>query len=273
MARVDVLDNGPAEVLVLQAPQATLDTGAITVAGGVRADVFVEDDQVLVQVERGHPAAVELVRAVLSAPSLQVHGDVLDVVVVTGAGWDRVVLSGDLEHRWLFTRHWERRPGTAAVAGVVGHSPLDAETVPRDVGAHATLAAAAGLLAAEIGPPRTLHLTTVFTRRTSNAGAITGVPRDRRADPGVVGPALDEADAILAAWGPVPQPGSDAVDTTVDLLRAQRDRGARVLVRSHADTLETAGTPAQPAADPNVRPGTRLVDAPAEWLWGGQLVG
>lgn len=109
-----LVDNGIAEVLVLQADEASLAADRVVVAGGGHADVFVEDDQVLVQVAAGHPSGLSLVRAVLRSPALDAHRDVLDVVVVCSGGYDRYVLSGDREHRWLFTRHFDRRPERAA---------------------------------------------------------------------------------------------------------------------------------------------------------------
>lgn len=278
MATDDLLDNGVPEVLVLQADQADLETQRLVVAGGGHADVFVKDDQVLVQVAAGHPDSLALVRGVLLSPALHVHGDVLDVVVVSSAGWDRYVLSGDLQHRWLFTRHWDRRgtgrPDTATTAALVGHSPFDRETTPGDSGPRrAALGNAVDLLADEVGPPETLHVVNLFTRRAASTADLAGGPSDRRADPGVVTDALDESAVVLASWGSVRASALDAVEDMVDRLRARRDAGASVLVRSHGGTIETSGSPPQPGTDHVVRNGTRLVDAPAEWLWGGSLVG
>lgn len=272
MARTEALDNGLADVLVLRDSDAQLQTDAVTVAGGARADVFAEGDQTLVQVAAGHPTSLELLRGVLTSPDLRIVGEVLDVVIVSHGGYDRYVLSGDLEHRWLFTRHWDRRPEQAPTMALVGHSPFDRETSAATTGSRGSLAQAFDLLSAAVGTPRTLHAVNVFTRRVRSNADITGAPADRRADPGVVAAALDEADAVLAAWGAVPEPGLDAVADTVELLRACRDAGTRVLLRSHGGTFETSGTPPQPLAGHVVRPGTRLVDAPAEWLWGGVLV-
>ncbi|MBY5162633.1 hypothetical protein [Salsipaludibacter albus] len=270
MVSGDLLDNGAPEVLVLRDTDATLDTDRLVLPGGGSADVFAEDDQTLVQVTAGHPDGVEILRSVLTSPALQVHGDVLDVVVVGGGGWDRWVLSGDLEHRWLFSRHWEHRPDTAAVVTVVGHSPGDDETTPRGAPtAGPALATATRLVHDTVGPPGTLHVVTLVTRR---GGPVAGGVSDRRPDPGVVGAALDESDVVVASWGPVEQGMSDAVADTVEELRVRRDEGTRVLVRSVDGTIETSGTPPQPGNAPTVGRDTRLVDAPAEWLWGGELV-
>lgn len=83
--------------------------------------------------------------------------------------------------------------------------------------------------------------------------------------------ALQDADAIITTWGTVPRQGLWAVEDTIELLRDCRDRGARVLVRSYDGEIETSGDPPQPAVHRTAKQGTRLVDAPADWLWGGPL--
>lgn len=264
-----MLEQGVPEVLVLQADEATLGTGRVVLAGGGYAEVFVEDDQVLVQVAAGHPDSLALVRGVLRAPGLRVHGEVLDVVVVGSTGWERWVLSGDLAHRWLYTRSWDRRPDGPTVA-VVGAAPRDDETSPGD-GRPPPHADAVRLLADANGAPGTAHVVHVVSRRTA-AGDVTGAPADHRGDPGVVAAALEEAEVVLAAWGAMPATALAAVDETVDLLRARRDDGARVVVPAHGGTVLTAGSPPQPHRDLSRR-GTYLLDAPPEWLWGGPLAG
>lgn len=272
MSGPDLTDNGPAQVLVLHDAHARLETDRLVVAGGGHAEVFAEDDQTLVQVAAGSPDSVALLRAALSSPALQVHGELLDAVVVCGGGYDRYVLSADLEHRWLFTRHWDRRAGGGApTVALVGHSPFRHETSPDDTGPRSALDTALQLLRDTVGAPDTLHVTNVFTRRTRQNDDITGAEEDRRPDPGIATEKLREADAILAAWGAVPEAGAGAVDDTIATLQACRDAGARILVRSHGGTIETSGSPPQPSARGVVRRGTRLVDAPAEWLWGGRL--
>lgn len=267
-----LLDNGPAQVLVLRDGDAGLEADRIAFPGG-SADVFLDDGQALVQVAAGSPDSVELLRATLSSPAFRARGEVLDVVVVSGGGWDRYVLSADLEHRWLFTRHWDRRRDDAATAALVGHSPFRRETSSGATGTRRALATALELLRDAVGVPATLHVTNVFTRRTDENSEITGAPGDRRRDPGVVADALGDSHAVLAAWGTVPAGGLDAVDDTVAVLRRCRDGGARILVRSHGGEVETSGDPPQPSAHRVVRQGTRLVDAPNEWLWGGRLDG
>lgn len=267
-----LVDNGPAQVLVLQTDEVSLRTDRLVVAGGGHAEVFVEDDQVVAQVAAGSPDGIALLRAALTSPALRVHGDFIDAVVVSGGGWDRYVLSGDLEHRWLFTRHWDGRPDAPAVA-IVGHAPSLQETAPDDNGSSGMPAGDMRLLAGTVGPPATVHVVNVFTRRVRQRSAIVGGPEDRRDDPGVVTDTLGGADAILAAWGGVPDAGMEAVDDAVAMLRACRDTGARVLVRARGGEIEMSGNPPQPSAHRTVRQDTRLVDAPAEWLWGGRLDG
>ena len=273
MTTNELIENGAANVLVLHDSQARLETNRLVFSGGGSADVFAEDDQTLVQVETGAPTSAELTRAVVTSSAFTALGDVLDVIVACGQGYDRYVLSGDLKHRWLFTRQWDRRENAGGpTIAVVGHSPFEQETAPSE-GARRMLAGLLGLAKVAVGAPAHLHVANVFTRRTADNADITGDQNDRRPDPGVVAEKLGEADAIIAGWGGVPRQGLWAVEETVELLRTCRDGGARILIRSFGGELETSGDPPQPSGQRGIKQGARLVDAPADWLWGGPLQG
>lgn len=273
MVQSTLVDNGPAQVLVLQDSQARLDTDRVIFAGGA-AEVFCEDDQTIVQVTTGAPDSAALVRAVASSAAFTALNDMLDIVVVCAHGYDRYVLSGDLQHRWLFTRQWQRREaGGGPTVALIGHSPFEQETAPSPGSRRRRmLATTVELARTAVGAPAVLHVANLFTRRAAQNADITGGRTDRRPDPGVVTEKLEEADAIVASWGIVTREGLWAVDETVALLRHCRDRGARILVRSYGGDIETSGQPPQPSAHRVIKQGTRLVDAPADWLWGGPLI-
>ncbi|MDX1746719.1 MAG: DUF1643 domain-containing protein, partial [Halobacteriales archaeon] len=172
---------------------------------------------------------------------------------------------------WLFTRQWDRREQTGGpTIAVVGPSPFKHETAPSD-DSRGLLANVVRLARETVGAPALLHIANVFTRRTTDNSDINGDPNDRRPDPGITAEKLGESDAIIAAWGSIPRQGLWAVEDTIELLRACRDGGARILVRSYGGEIETSGSPPQPSGQGRVKQGTRLIDAPADWLWGGPL--
>lgn len=266
-------ENGYADVLVLPRGQGQLTVGSLALPGGGSADVFVDEDgDTLVQVDAGQVAATELLRTVLRSPHFRATGELLDLVVVCADGYDRYVLSGDLQHRFLFTRQWRHREDHGdPTAVLVGHSPFDVETRPDEAARRERLTSTLQLLRTAIGAPARFHVVNLFTRRVASNSDLTGQAADRRPDPGVRAEALAEADAIVASWGTVPGAGLWAVDDTLEELRACRDRGARVLVRSYDGNIEVSGDPAQPSGHRAAKHGTRLVDAPSDWLWGAPL--
>lgn len=267
----EALDNGDAAVLVLLDGQGRLDEDRLVLPGGGAAEVFVDEDgDTLVQVEAGKVRTHELVRAVLRSPALTVYGDVLDLVVATTTDdYDRFVLSADLEHRFLWTRQWhEREEQDAPVAALVGHAPTRTETHGGDA-RNDQLVATLQLLERDDQPPSKLHVVDVVTRRVDDASALACEPGDRLEGPGQRADALAEADVIVAAWGAVPDGCDWAVEATVEELRAQRDRGARVLVPAVDGEPEVAAG-GHPAARSSAK-GAGLVEAPSEWLHGGEL--
>ena len=268
----DLLDNGDAAVLVLLDGQGRLDEDGLVLPGGGSAEVFVDEDgDTLVQVGAGKVRTHELVRAVLRSPALTVYGDVLDLVVATTTNdYDRFVLSADLEHRFLWTRQWqEQEAQDGPVITLVGHAPTRTETHGGDA-RQDELDALLKLTADELGAPAKLHVVDLLTRRVDGPSHLRCEPSERRQAPGQREEALGEADAVIAAWGPVAEDCAWAVEATVEELLEQRDRGARVLVPAADGEPATTGTPAQPAllsADATAG----LADAPAEWLHGGEL--
>lgn len=268
----DHLENGDAAVLVLLDGQGRLDEDSLVLPGGGAAEVFVDEDgDTLVQVEAGKVRTHELVRAVLRSPALTVYGDVLDLVVATTTNdYDRFVLSSDLEHRFLWTRQWhEREEQDAPVVALVGHAPTRTETHGGDA-RQAHMVAALELVVREDSPPAKLHVVDLLTRRVDGPEHLKCTPSERRQGAGQRSEALEEADLVVAAWGPVEEGCLFAVEATVEELRAQRDRGARVLVPAEDGEPKVAGTPSQPAAVTTTK-GVELVDAPSEWLFGGEL--
>lgn len=268
----DHLENGDAAVLVLLDGQGRLDEDSLVLPGGGSAEVFVDEDgDTLVQVEAGKVRTHELVRAVLRSPALTVYGDVLDLVVATTTNdYDRFVLSSDLEHRFLWTRQWhEREEQDAPVAALVGQAPTRTETHGGDA-RHDLMAAALELVSDTAEPPSKLHVIDLMTRRVDGPDHLRCTPDERRQGAGQRTEALEEADIVVAAWGPVAEDCLFAVEATVEELRAQRDRGARVLVPAQGGEPKVAGTPAQPAAVTDAD-GVELTEAPSEWLFGGEL--
>lgn len=268
----DHLENGDAAVLVLLDGQGRLDEDGLVLPGGGAAEVFVDEDgDTLVQVEAGKVRTHELVRAVLRSPALTVYGDVLDLVVATTTNdYDRFVLSSDLEHRFLWTRQWhEREEQDAPVVALVGHAPSRTETHGGDA-RHDQLTAALDLVAKEEEAPAKLHVVDLVTRRVDGPGHLRCTPDERRQGVGQRTEALEEADIVVAAWGPVAEGCLFAVEATVEELRAQRDRGARVLVPGAGGEPKVAGTPAQPAVLTGTD-GVELTEAPSEWLYGGEI--
>lgn len=266
----DLLDNGDAAVLVLLDGQGRLDEDSLVLPGGGSAEVFVDEDgDTLVQVGAGKVRTHELVRAVLRSPALTVYGDVLDLVVATTSDdYDRFVLSADLEHRFLWSRQWhELEEQGAPVVALVGHAPSRTETHGGDA-RNEQVEAAIKLVAAEAAAPSKLHVVDLLTRRVDGPEHLKGQPDERRVGPGQRAEALEEADIVVAAWGAL-APGCEfAAEATVEELLAARDRGARVLVPAVDGEPVTAGSDAQPAL---AGKGRELVDAPSEWLHGGQL--
>lgn len=268
----DLLDNGDASVLVLLDGQGRLDEDSLVLPGGGSAEVFVDEDgDTLVQVEAGKVRTHELVRAVLRSPALTVYGDVLDLVVATTSNdYDRFVLSADLTHRFLWTRQWhELQEQEAPVVTFVGHAPTRTETHGGDA-RHDQMQALLKLTKDDVGAPSKLHVIDLMTRRVDGPSHLKGDPAERRQAPGQREEALEEADIVVAAWGPVAQGCEWAVEATVEELLAARDRGARVVVPGADGDFATAGTPAQPALLSSDG-AKELVDAPAEWLHGGEL--
>lgn len=268
----DLLDNGDASVLVLLDGQGRLDEDSLVLPGGGSAEVFVDEDgDTLVQVEAGKVRTHELVRAVLRSPALTVYGDVLDLVVATTTNdYDRFVLSADLTHRFLWTRQWhELEEQDGPVVTYVGHAPSRTETHGGDA-RQDEMAALLKLAGDEVGAPAKVHVVDLVTRRVDGPSHLKCEPSERRQAPGQRKEALGEADVVIAAWGPVAEDCLWAVEATVEELREQRDRGARVLVPASGGDLVTAGTPAQPALL-SAAAAKGLTDAPAEWLHGGEL--
>ena len=265
----DLLDNGDAAVLVLLDGQGRLDEDSLVLPGGGTAEVFLDEDgDTLVQVAAGKVRTHELVRAVLRSPALTVYGDVLDLVVATTTDdYDRFVLSSDLEHRILWTRQWsELEAQGAPVTVLVGAAPTRTETHGGDA-RHDQVEAALRLVRDDTAAPAKLHQVDLVTRRVDRPDDLACVPAERRQDPGQRRVALEEADLVVAAWGPVDPACAFAVEATVEELLAARDGGARVLVPARDGEPAVAG--GQPARlDQRV---TGLVDAPAEWLHGGEL--
>lgn len=202
-------DNGAADVLVLPRGQAQLTVGSLAMPGGGSADVFVDEDgDTLVQVDAGHVAATELLRATLRSPHFRATGELLDLVVVCADGYDRYVLSGDLQHRFLFTRQWRHRANRGGpVAVLVGHSPFDVETRPEETARREMLTSTLQLLRTAVGAPARFHVVNLFTRRVASNSDLAGLVADRRPDPGVRVEALAETDAVVASWGSVPGAG------------------------------------------------------------------
>lgn len=268
----DLLDNGDAAVLVLLDGQGRLDEDSLVLPGGGSAEVFVDEDgDTLVQVEEGKVRTHELVRAVLRSPALTVYGDVLDLVVATTTNdYDRFVLSADLDHRFLWTRQWhQREQDDAPVVTLVGHAPTRTETHGGDARAD-QMDALLKMAAAEVDAPAKVHVVDLFTRRVDGPSHLKCEPSERRRAPGQREEALGEADLVVAAWGPVAEDCLWAVEATVEELLEQRDRGARVVVPAADGEPATAGSPAQPALL-SATATSDLVDAPAEWLHGGEL--
>lgn len=266
----DLLDNGDAAVLVLLDGQGRLDEDSLVLPGGGTAEVFVDEDgDTLVQVGAGKVRTHELVRAVLRSPALTVYGDVLDLVVATTTDdYDRFVLSSDLEHRHLWTRQWgELEAQDAPVVALVGHAPTRTETHGGDA-RNEQVTTALRLVAQEAAAPSKLHQVDLVTRRVDTPTELACTPAERRRDPGQRAAALTEAEIVVAAWGPVAPDCSFAVEATVEELLAARDRGARVLVPATGDAPAVSG--GQPARLAGGK-ATGLVDAPAEWLHGGEL--
>ena len=265
----DLLDNGDAAVLVLLDGQGRLDEDTMVLPGGGSADVFVDEDgDTLVQVGAGKVRTHELVRAVLRSPALTVYGDVLDLVVATTTDdYDRFVLSSDLEHRHLWTRQWSDLEARGApTVALVGHAPTRTETHGGDARTE-EVDAALRLVAAEDDAPAKLHQLDLVTRRVDRPADLQCVPAERRQDPGQRRSALEEADTVVAAWGSVAPGCAFAVEATVEELLAARDRGARVVVPAvDGEPAVTGGQPARLGGRE-----TGLVDAPAEWLHGGEL--
>lgn len=265
----DLLDNGDAAVLVLLDGQGRLDEDSLVLPGGGSAEVFVDEDgDTLVQVGAGKVRTHELVRAVLRSPALTVYGDVLDLVVATTSDdYDRFVLSADLEHRFLWTRQWhELEEQAAPVVALVGHAPSRTETHGGDA-RNEQVEAALRLVAKDDAAPAKLHVVDLLTRRVDGPEQLKGDPSERRVGAGQRDEALEEADVVVAAWGPVAQGCDFAVEATIEELRAARDRGARVLVPAVDGEPVTAGG-GHPAL---AAKGSGLVEAPAEWLHGGEL--
>jgi hypothetical protein len=247
----DHLDNGDAAVLVLLDGQGRLDEDSLVLPGGGAAEVFVDEDgDTLVQVDAGKVRTHELVRAVLRSPALTVYGDVLDLVVATTSNdYDRFVLSSDLEHRFLWTRQWQDREEQGApVVAFVGHAPTRTETHGGDA-RQEQMDAVMSLVVDEAAAPAKLHVVDLVTRRVDSPGDLDCDPAERRTGAGQRTEALEEADVLVAAWGPVADDCDWAVEATVEELRAQRDRGARVLVPA-AD-----GEPASPWTGPSAATG------------------
>lgn len=269
----EALDNGDAAVLVLLDGQGRLDEDRLVLPGGGAAEVFVDEDgDTLVQVEAGKVRTHELARAVLRSPALTVYGDVLDLVVATTTDdYDRFVLSADLEHRFLWTRQWHRREEQEApVVTLVGHAPTRTETHGGEARSD-QLTAVLTLLEREDQAPAKLHLVDLVTRRVDDPKELSCDPSERRQGIGQRAEALEESDIVVAAWGPVPEACGWAVEAAVEELREARDRGARVLVPAVDGEPDTAGTPPQPAIRTDAS-GAGLIEAPAEWLHGGELV-
>lgn len=268
----DHLDNGDAAVLVLLDGQGRLDEDSLVLPGGGSAEVFVDEDgDTLVQVEAGKVRSHELVRAVLRSPALTVYGDVLDLVVATTTNdYDRFVLSSDLEHRFLWTRQWhEREEEDAPVVALVGHAPTRTETHGGDARQDHMTAVLDLVVRAEEAPAK-LHVVDLVTRRVDGPDHLKCTPSERRQGAGQRAEALQEADVIVASWGAVAEGCLFAVEATVEELREQRDRGARVLVPAAGGEPKVAGKPGQPAALEN-SDGVELTEAPSEWLFGGEL--
>ncbi len=265
----DLLDNGDAAVLVLLDGQGRLDEDSLVLPGGGTAEVFVDEDgDTLVQVGAGKVRTHELVRAVLRSPALTVYGDVLDLVVATTTDdYDRFVLSSDLEHRHLWTRQWaELEAQGAPVVALVGAAPTRTETHGGEA-RNEQVTTALQLLAADAAAPSKLHQLDVVTRRVDRPEDLRCEPADRLQDPGQRAAALAEADVVVAAWGPVAAGCGFAVEATVEELLAARDAGARVLVpAADGEPVVRGGNPARLGSGT-----TSLVDAPAEWLHGGEL--
>lgn len=268
----DLLDNGDAAVLVLLGAQGRLDAERLVLPGGGAADVFVDDDgDTLVQVGAGAVASEQLVRAVLRHPDLTVYGDVLDLVVATTtSSWDRYVLSADMTHRLLFTRQWaDREEAGGPVAALVEAAPGRAETDGHDAALVGRLRTAVKLLAADDAAPSKLHVLGVLTRRSDDPSSLSGVPAERMTTTDHRDEALAETDVIVPAWGVLPEDAAWAVEAVVDEVRQRHEAGAKVLVPAADGEPSTVGDPAQPAR--LTGQGGELVEAPSEWLWGGQL--
>lgn len=264
----DLLDIGPASVLVLPGVTDAVHVDELLLPGGGRGEVFVEDGDTLVHVAAGSVTGDQLVRAVLRSAGFQPGDGRLDLAVVCDRGVDRSVLTADREHRLLSTRVWDEREDGPVVA-VVGLAPSRVETDVVDDPRH-LLGDTLELLADLRAEPSQAHQVHVFTRRVAQDSDLAGAPGDRVDDGGLAAGALAEADLVVASWGPVPHGSDAAVDEVLGLLRDAREAGARVLVRALDGDVVTQGVPRQPAGGRPAR-GTHLVEAPLDWLHGAPL--
>lgn len=249
-------DIGDAQLLVLPGDVAGLDTDRLLLPGGGAADVFTDDDgDVLVQVGADRVTSAQLVAGVLRSPALRVHGRVLDLAVVGDRGHDRLTLGRNRDAVLVLTRRWTdvHGPHVTIVAGVPS---TDQDGSPDD----RVLRDGARLVRSVLAPPAAV--TVVHVDSALGAGSSTGDAGTRLA-------AMQEADLVIPAWGVVP--ASADVEAVVEELREARDTGTRVLVCATGGSPRTVGRPPGPSADLRPGPDTRLVDAPADWLWGGPL--
>lgn len=191
------------------------------------------------------------------------EGRVVARIDTTG-GHDRYVFTGDMTHRLLFSRVWNRDGRVGVMYGL--HPTVDdTQGDPDRTPDRKTLSNAVRMLS-QGGRIGRLDLLNVFTRRTAGADGMPKESSSRVADPQLERAVLEEADLVLLAWG---AEGADHPSAIAALAALLDDLGIVPKVPSKAGELMVSGDPPQPMHPRGTGyRDVRLVDAPDDWHTG-----
>lgn len=180
----------------------------------------------------------------LLAQSDVLRGDTrVTVTLETDGGYDEYTYTGDLLHRVLFRRCWDRVGRSAVFYGLnpfVGDTDGPVDRVPN----RASLRNVVGALSHD-GPLARVDVMNLFTFRSADAASLPATENDRLAIPELERRVLSEADVVLLAWG---SKVSDQHRPAVErLLSVLDDVGKPPSMLSRGGQLLTVGNPPQPA--------------------------
>lgn len=212
----------------------------------------------------GTAAPEQVLRLCARHGLLKGNADRIVAMLDTSGGRDRYEFTGDMKHRLLFSRSWNRDGRAAVMYGlnpIVGDTEGDPDRTPN----RKTLANAVGMLS-HGGRLARIDVLNVFTLRTAAAAGLPKESSSRVADPQLERDVLTAADAVLLAWG---ADGAGHPSAIADLAALLDELGIVPKVPSKAGQLLVSGSPAQPM-HPRVTGyrEVRLVDAPDGWHHG-----